>query len=63
MYIVDCWGGAHPTLEKHIVRLTLYMMVPNGKKCDKIFVKKLSFFSFFLRVDLKCALWRREPIH
>ncbi|KRZ52856.1 hypothetical protein T02_7173 [Trichinella nativa] len=34
--LLDCWGGPHPTLEKNV-----------GKKCDKIFAKKLSFFSFF----------------
>ncbi|KRX33046.1 hypothetical protein T05_13239, partial [Trichinella murrelli] len=55
MYVVDCWGGAHPTLEKHIVRLTLHMMVSYGKKCDKIFFFSscgLSFVKFVKQISL-----------
>ncbi|KRX40775.1 hypothetical protein T05_9696 [Trichinella murrelli] len=51
--LLDCWGRPHPTLEKHVYKAgnssknSVHDGIKPfiGKKCDKIFVKKSSFFN------------------
>ncbi|KRX77057.1 hypothetical protein T06_5680 [Trichinella sp. T6] len=43
--LLDCWGGPHPTLEKRLKSWESKNSPFIGKKCDKLFVKKSSFFN------------------
>ncbi|KRZ49288.1 hypothetical protein T02_12893 [Trichinella nativa] len=59
IYVVELLGWAPPHFRKPRVKSwnsknSVHDGIKHciGKKCDKIFVKKSSFFSFFLRVDL-----------